>query len=181
MPLRAGGLGLSSQSGALGLALLGHAAARRMGVSSFLALGNRADVSTNDVLEHFADDDRTTVVAFYVESFGNPRRFSQVARRVSRRKPILAVKGTQPRDGDAAPGRLRIAAALTDAALTEALFSQAGVLRVESDADAVRRRRAARAPAAARRAARWASSRTPAGWARWRPTRRRRAGCRWRG
>ncbi|WCB92040.1 hypothetical protein DSM104299_00721 [Baekduia alba] len=132
VPLRAGGLGLSSQSGALGLALLGHAAARRMGVSSFLALGNRADVSTNDVLEHFADDDRTTVVAFYVESFGNPRRFSQVARRVSRRKPILAVKGSRPRDDGAAPGRLRIANALTDAALTEALFAQAGVLRVES-------------------------------------------------
>jgi acetate---CoA ligase (ADP-forming) len=132
VPLRSGGLGLSSQSGALGLALLGHAAARRMGVSSFLALGNRADVSTNDVLEHFADDERTTVVAFYVESFGNPRRFSQVARRVSRRKPILAVKGSRPRDAADAPGRLRIAAALTDAALTEALFAQAGVLRVES-------------------------------------------------
>jgi acyl-CoA synthetase (NDP forming)/RimJ/RimL family protein N-acetyltransferase len=132
VPLRAGGLGLSSQSGALGLALLGHAAARRMGISSFLALGNRADVSTNDVLEHFADDDRTTVVAFYVESFGNPRRFSQVARRVSRRKPILAVKGSRPRDHAEAPGKLRIAAALTDAALTEALFAQAGVLRVES-------------------------------------------------
>ena len=86
-----------------GLALLGHAAARRMGVSSFLALGNRADVSTNDVLEHFADDERTTVVAFYVESFGNPRRFAQVARRVSRRKPILAVKGSRPRDGATAP------------------------------------------------------------------------------
>jgi acyl-CoA synthetase (NDP forming)/RimJ/RimL family protein N-acetyltransferase len=132
VPLRAGGLGLSSQSGALGLALLGHAAARRMGVSSFLALGNRADVSTNDVLEHFADDERTTVVAFYVESFGNPRRFSQVARRVSRRKPILAVKGSRARDEGDAPGRLRIAGALTDAALTEALFAQAGVLRVES-------------------------------------------------
>jgi acyl-CoA synthetase (NDP forming)/GNAT superfamily N-acetyltransferase len=132
VPLRAGGLGLSSQSGALGLALLGHAAARRMGVSSFLALGNRADVSTNDVLEHFADDERTTVVAFYVESFGNPRRFSQVARRVSRRKPILAVKGSRARDEAGAPGRLRIATALTDAALTEALFAQAGVLRVES-------------------------------------------------
>jgi acyl-CoA synthetase (NDP forming)/RimJ/RimL family protein N-acetyltransferase len=132
VPVRSGGLGLSSQSGALGLALLGHAAARRMGVSSFLALGNRADVSTNDVLEHFADDDRTTVVAFYVESFGNPRRFAQVARRVSRRKPILAVKGSRRRDEDVSPGRLRIAAALTDAALTEALFAQAGVLRVES-------------------------------------------------
>jgi acyl-CoA synthetase (NDP forming)/GNAT superfamily N-acetyltransferase len=132
VPVRGGGLGLSSQSGALGLALLGHAAARRMGVSSFLALGNRADVSTNDVLEHFADDDRTTVVAFYVESFGNPRRFSQVARRVSRRKPILAVKGSRPRDAAPDAGRLRIAGALSDVALTEALFAQAGVLRVES-------------------------------------------------
>ena len=131
VPVRAGGLGLSSQSGALGLALLGHAAARRMGISSFLALGNRADVSTNDVLEHFADDDRTAVVGFYVESFGNPRRFSQVARRVSRRKPILAVKGSRR---GAAPGEggLRISAALTDEAATEALFHQAGVLRVES-------------------------------------------------
>jgi acyl-CoA synthetase (NDP forming)/RimJ/RimL family protein N-acetyltransferase len=128
--VRAGGLGLSSQSGALGVALLGHAAARRMGVSSFVALGNRADVSTNDVLEHFADDERTTVVAFYVESFGNPRRFTHVARRVSRRKPILAVKGS--RRGEAGHGELRISGALTDAAATEALFHQAGVLRVES-------------------------------------------------
>jgi acyl-CoA synthetase (NDP forming) len=103
-----------------------------MGVSSFLALGNRADVSTNDVLEHFADDDRTTVVALYVESFGNPRRFAQVARRVSRRKPILAVKGSQRGAEAPAAGGLRIGAALTDAEVTEALFQQAGVLRVES-------------------------------------------------
>ncbi|HEU4974401.1 MAG TPA: GNAT family N-acetyltransferase [Baekduia sp.] len=128
--VRAGGLGLSSQSGALGVALLGHAAARRMGVSSFVALGNRADVSTNDVLEHVADDERTTVVGFYVESFGNPRRFTQVARRVSRSKPILAVKGS--RRGAVPQGRLRISGALTDEAATEALFRQAGVLRVES-------------------------------------------------
>jgi acetate---CoA ligase (ADP-forming) len=116
--VRPGALGLSSQSGALGLALLGHAAARGLGISSFVALGNRADVSTNDVLEHFADDERTAVVALYMESFGNPRRFAQVSRRVSRRKPILAVKG----------GRGR---ALGDAG-ANALFRQAGVLRVES-------------------------------------------------
>jgi acyl-CoA synthetase (NDP forming)/GNAT superfamily N-acetyltransferase len=131
--VREGGLGLSSQSGALGLALLGHAAARGMGVSSFLALGNRADVSTNDVLDHFADDDRTRVVAFYVESFGNPRRFSEVARRVSRRKPILAVKGRRRPDETTADAHaMRIATALTDAEATQALFHQAGVLRVES-------------------------------------------------
>jgi acyl-CoA synthetase (NDP forming)/GNAT superfamily N-acetyltransferase len=116
--VRPGALALSSQSGALGLALLGHAAARRLGVSTFVALGNRADVSTNDVLEYFADDERTAVVMLYMESFGNPRRFAQVSRRVSRTKPILAVKG----------GRGRL---LGDAA-SDALFRQAGVLRVES-------------------------------------------------
>jgi hypothetical protein len=84
--------GVRRQSGALGLALLGHAAARGLGVSTFVALGNRADVSTNDLLEHFEDDERTAVIALYMESFGNPRRFSQLSRRVSRRKPILAVK-----------------------------------------------------------------------------------------
>jgi acyl-CoA synthetase (NDP forming) len=116
--VKPGALALSSQSGALGLALLGHAAARGLGVSSFVALGNRADVSTNDLLEHFADDARTAVVILYMESFGNPRRFAQVSRRVARAKPILAVKG----------GRGR---ALGDAA-SDALFRQAGVLRVES-------------------------------------------------
>jgi acyl-CoA synthetase (NDP forming)/GNAT superfamily N-acetyltransferase len=113
--VRSGALALSSQSGALGLALLGHATARNLGVSTFVALGNRADVSTNDLLEHLEDDERTAVVALYMESFGNPRRFSQVSRRVSRRKPILAVKG----------GR-------GGAAATDALFHQAGVLRVET-------------------------------------------------
>jgi acetate---CoA ligase (ADP-forming) len=116
--VRPGALALSSQSGALGLALLGHTAARGLGVSTFVALGNRADVSTNDVLEYFADDERTAVVMLYMESFGNPRRFAQVSRRVARRKPILAVKG----------GRERL---LGDAA-SDALFRQAGVLRVES-------------------------------------------------
>jgi acetate---CoA ligase (ADP-forming) len=115
---RPGSLALSSQSGALGLALLGHAAARGLGISTFVALGNRADVSTNDVLEYFADDERTAVVILYMESFGNPRRFAQVSRRVSRRKPILAVKGHRGQ-------------ALGDAA-SDALFRQAGVLRVES-------------------------------------------------
>src|SRR4051794_23825331 len=96
--VRPGGMALSSQSGALGLALLGHAAARRLGIAAFVSLGNRADVSTNDLLEYWADDPRCQVLALYVESFGNPRRFAQVSRRVSRPKPILPVKGN--------PGRL---------------------------------------------------------------------------
>src|SRR3954449_1964794 len=94
---RPGGLALSSQSGGLGLALLGHAAARRLGVAAFVSLGNRADVSTNDLLEYWADDPRCKVLALYVESFGNPRRFSQISRRVSRHKPIIAVKGNRGR------------------------------------------------------------------------------------
>ena len=99
--MRAGGLALSSQSGALGLALLGHAAARGLGISSFVALGNRADVSTNDLLEYLADDERTAVVALYVESFGNPRRFSQVvaARLAAQADP--RGQGPRPRGGAA--------------------------------------------------------------------------------
>ena len=88
-----GGVAISSQSGALGLALLGQAEARGLGVASFVAVGNRADVSTNDLLEYWEDDDAVAAIAFYVESFGNPRRFAQIAQRVSRRKPILVVKG----------------------------------------------------------------------------------------
>ena len=125
-----GGLALSSQSGALGLALLGHAAARRLGVAAFVSLGNRADVSTNDLLEYWADDPRCTVIALYVESFGNPRRFSQVSRRVSRLKPILAVKGNRGA-ACAVDALSHTAAALGDEAAVDALLRQAGVLRVE--------------------------------------------------
>jgi acyl-CoA synthetase (NDP forming)/RimJ/RimL family protein N-acetyltransferase len=128
--VRPGGLALSSQSGALGLALLGHAGARGLGIRSFVSLGNRADVSTNDLLEYWADDESTAVVALYVESFGNPRRFSQVSRRVSRQKPILAVKGNRGRVPAGAESYT--AGALCDEAAVDALFRQAGVLRVES-------------------------------------------------
>jgi acetate---CoA ligase (ADP-forming) len=127
---RPGGLALSSQSGALGLALLGHAAARRLGVAAFVSLGNRADVSTNDLLEYWADDPRCTVIALYVESFGNPRRFSQVSRRVSRLKPVLAVKGSRTRRV-AVDALSHTAAALGDEAAVDALLRQAGILRVE--------------------------------------------------
>ena len=89
----AGGVAVMSQSGALGLALLGQAQARGLGVASFVAVGNRVDVSTNDLLEYWEDDDAVAAIVLYVESFGNPRRFSQIAQRVSRRKPILVVKG----------------------------------------------------------------------------------------
>jgi acyl-CoA synthetase (NDP forming) len=127
---RRGGVALSSQSGALGLALLGHLRARRLGVAAFVSLGNRADVSTNDLLEYWADEERCRVIALYVESFGNPRRFAQVARRVSRLKPVLVVKGRRAPLPENAQSRT--AAALGAEGAIGALFRQAGVLRVES-------------------------------------------------
>ncbi len=88
-----GSIAFCSQSGALGLALLDQAARRGLGFSAFVSVGNKADVSSNDLLEYSEDDERTNVAILYLESFGNPRRFSRIARRVARRKPILALKG----------------------------------------------------------------------------------------
>lgn len=125
-----GRLAISSQSGALGIALLGQAVGRGLGVASFVTLGNRADVSTNDLLEWWEEDDHVAAIALYMESFGNPRRFSMLSRRVSRRKPIVAVKGH--RDGDvAAADGSSTGRALRGEAVFDALFRQAGVLRVE--------------------------------------------------
>jgi acyl-CoA synthetase (NDP forming)/RimJ/RimL family protein N-acetyltransferase len=127
---RAGRLAISSQSGALGIALLGQAIGRGLGVAGFVTLGNRADVSTNDLLEWWEDDPRVAAIALYMESFGNPRRFSALSRRVSRRKPIVAVKGH--RDGSMAAGDGSVTArAMRGEAVFDALFRQAGVLRVE--------------------------------------------------
>lgn len=125
-----GGLAISSQSGALGIGLLGQAVGRGLGVASFVTLGNRADVSTNDLLEWWEDDERVAVIALYMESFGNPRRFSVLARRVSRRKPIVAVKGHRDA-GLAGELESHTGRALRGEAVFDALFRQAGVLRVE--------------------------------------------------
>ena len=130
---RAGSVAIMSQSGALGLALLGQAQARGLGVASFLAVGNRADVSTNDLLEYWEDDDAVAAIVLYVESFGNPRRFSQIAERVSRRKPIVVVKGrVAPRAyAVASHAGSHTAAALRGEDVFDALFDYAGVLRVD--------------------------------------------------
>jgi succinyl-CoA synthetase alpha subunit/GNAT superfamily N-acetyltransferase len=91
--LPSGGIGFSSQSGALGLALLEKAAERNLGFSAFASIGNKADVSSNDdLLEWWEEDDETDLVLLYLESLGNPRSFARIARRVARRKPILALK-----------------------------------------------------------------------------------------
>jgi acetyl coenzyme A synthetase (ADP forming)-like protein len=127
----AGKIGFSSQSGALGLALLERAEATGLGVTSFVSVGNKADVSSNDLLEWWEDDDDTEMVVLYLESFGNPRAFSRIARRLARRKPILALKGGSTGAGSRAAGSHTAALAGSDVAV-DALFRQAGVIRART-------------------------------------------------
>jgi len=127
--VRTGALAICSPSGAVGIGLLGHAAARQLGVSMFASLGNRADVSTNDLLECWEHDERTAAVVLYVESFGSPERFTRIARRVSRSKPILVVKGRRRAERVLSEARSHTAAALRGDAAVDALLYQAGVLR----------------------------------------------------
>ena len=123
-----GGLAIGSHAVGLGLGLLGHAAARRLGVSAFVSLGNRADVSTSDLLEWCEDDERTAAVMLYVESFGDPQRFMRVAERVAREKPILVVKGGGA-EGGPVGARTRTAAALRGDDVFDAALLHAGVMR----------------------------------------------------
>ncbi len=127
-----GRLAICSQSGAIGIGLLGHAAARQLGVSSFASIGDRVDVSTNDLLELWEEDERAAAVILYVETFGNPEHFGRIAQRVSRRKPILAVKGRRTAEAAHLDARSHTAAALRGDAVVDALFHQAGVLRFQS-------------------------------------------------
>ncbi|MEJ5914212.1 bifunctional acetate--CoA ligase family protein/GNAT family N-acetyltransferase [Pseudokineococcus sp. 1T1Z-3] len=125
----AGGLGLFSQSGALAVALLSSAARRGLGVSSFVSAGNRADVSGNDLMQFWEEDERTRVVGLYLESVGNPRKFSRVARRLARSKPVVVVKSGG--SGGAPPGHaVRTSRAPQEA--FDAMLRQAGVIRVET-------------------------------------------------
>ena len=98
-PPRHGRLGLLTQSGGLGLAAMEEAERRGIGLSAFLSVGNKADVSGNDLLEWWEQDGDTDAVLLYVESFGNPRRFARIARRVARTTPIVAVKAGRSKAG----------------------------------------------------------------------------------
>jgi acetyl coenzyme A synthetase (ADP forming)-like protein len=126
-----GPVAFSSQSGALGLALLEKAQERGIGLSAFVSIGNKADVSSNDLLEYWEDDPETGLVALYLESFGNPRRFGRIARRVARKKPILAMKSGTTSTGARAASSHTAALAGSEAAV-EALFHQAGVIRART-------------------------------------------------
>lgn len=126
-----GRVAMSSQSGAIGIATLGAAHRFHVGISSFVSVGNKADVSTNDLLQYWEEDPVTGVILLYMESFGNPRRFARIARRVSARKPIIAVKAGRSRSGRRAAGSHTAALAASDVAV-DALFLQTGVIRAET-------------------------------------------------
>jgi acetyl coenzyme A synthetase (ADP forming)-like protein len=127
-PLPPGPIAFSSQSGALGLALLEKASERRLGFSAFVSIGNKADVSSNDLLEWWEDDEKTRLVLLYLESFGNPQKFARLARRIARRKPVLALKSGSTEAGARAASSHTAALASSDTAV-EALFRQTGVIR----------------------------------------------------
>ncbi|MCX2965471.1 GNAT family N-acetyltransferase [Gordonia sp. NPDC062954] len=126
----AGRVGFFCQSGALGIAILDTAARRQIGLSTFVSAGNRADVSGNDLLQYWDSDTDTDVVLLYLESFGNPRKFSRIARRVSRSKPIVAVKSGK---GAMTAARAeRSSAASLDDRIAQMVLEQAGVIQVHT-------------------------------------------------
>jgi acyl-CoA synthetase (NDP forming)/L-amino acid N-acyltransferase YncA len=129
-----GGLAVASQSGAVGVAILDHARRTGCGISSFVSLGNKADVSGNDLIAYWHDDPATTAVALYLESFGNPRRFSRTVRALARRKPVLALKSGRSPAG-ARAGASHTAAAAAPDVTVDALFAQAGVVRADNLGD----------------------------------------------
>jgi acetate---CoA ligase (ADP-forming) len=123
-----GNIGMYSQSGALGIAILDHARQRNLGLSSFISAGNRADVSNNDLLAYWADDPNTAVILLYLESVGNPKKFARLAREVASKKPIVAVKSGHSIAGSRAAASHSGSLASLDVAV-DALFEQAGVIR----------------------------------------------------
>ncbi|MEO8324173.1 MAG: GNAT family N-acetyltransferase, partial [Actinomycetota bacterium] len=128
---RPGRLGFSSQSGALGIAVINRTRELGLGMSTFVSVGNKADISGNDLLQYWERDPETDVILLYLESFGNPRKFARIARRVARHKPIVAVKSGRSGAGARAAASHTGSLAAGDVAV-DALFHQAGVIRTET-------------------------------------------------
>ena len=125
---RRGRMAIASQSGALGVAILDYASRMGVGVSSFVSMGNKADVSGNDLLQYWETDPETSLIALYLESFGNPRKFTRICRRLTREKPVLVVKSARTRGGAAVSefgGEPRDR-------IFEGLFRQAGIIRADT-------------------------------------------------
>jgi acetyl coenzyme A synthetase (ADP forming)-like protein len=130
-----GRVGFLSQSGALGLAIVDYANALGLGLSSFVSVGNKADISSNDLLSFWEQDPRTGLVLLYLESFGNPRKFARIARRVARTKPVLAVKSGRSAAGARATSSHTGALLAASDVTVDALFHQAGVIRTDTLAE----------------------------------------------
>lgn len=127
-----GNVGFASQSGALGLALAEFAEERRLGVSSFASVGNRADITANDFLEFWEEDGRTEVALLYIESFSDPRRFSRISRRIGRKIPVVAVKSGRSAAGARAASSHTGALLAASDRTVGALFEQSGVIRTDT-------------------------------------------------
>lgn len=126
-----GNIAFVSQSGALGEAIMVHAQEAHLGFSMFASIGNKADISGNDLLEYWADDPGTEIILMYIENFGNPRRFIKIARELSRRKPIVVVKSGRTAQGARAASSHTGALAGLDVG-ADAFFEQTGVIRVDT-------------------------------------------------
>jgi acetate---CoA ligase (ADP-forming) len=130
-----GAIGFLSQGGGIGIAIIEAASRLGIGLSSFVSVGDKADLSGNDFLQYWEQDDRTEVALLYIESFGNPRKFSRIARRVSAHKPVIVVKSGRTPAGSRATAS-HTGAILSAADVTvDALFEQAGVIRTETLAE----------------------------------------------
>lgn len=131
---QSGPVGFVSQSGALGIAIWTEIQRRNIGFSQFASIGNRADISGNDLIEAWEEDPNTTIIALYIEAFGSPRRFLELARRVTRKKPIIMVKSGRTKAGARAATSHTGSLSGSDAA-TQALMDQAGVIRARTIED----------------------------------------------
>jgi acetyl coenzyme A synthetase (ADP forming)-like protein len=127
-----GRVAFSSQSGALGLAVIDYASALGLGLSSFVSVGNKADISGNDLIQFWESDEDTDVILLYLESFGNPRKFARITRRVGRTKPIIAVKSGRSSAGARATSSHTGALLAASDVTVDALFRQAGVIRTDT-------------------------------------------------
>ncbi len=129
---RTGCVGFSTQSGALGLAIMEFSNSLGVGLSTFVSVGNKADISGNDLLRYWESDEGTKVILLYLESFGNPKKFSQIARRVGRKKPIVVVKSGRSAAGARATSSHTGALLAASDVTVDALFQQAGVIRTDT-------------------------------------------------
>jgi acetyl coenzyme A synthetase (ADP forming)-like protein len=127
-----GKIGFLTQSGALGIAVIEHANKLGLGMSNFVSVGNKADISGNDLIQFWETDERTKVILLYLESFGNARKFARIAKRVTKKKPIIVVKGGRSQAGFRATQSHTGALLASSDTAVDALFRQCGVIRTDT-------------------------------------------------